>query len=116
MNVQIYLLIVVDSKDLYNTLSTCRNATDKSIRPDVSLIRYEFETRKVNRMIWVPGKANLADPFTKPGSPLCQPLQFMMFSGELPMDFDDAKFRSSDQYLGSFTNQWGEYEVLQVAI
>ncbi len=79
LQIQTDLLIAVDSKDLYDTLSTCRNATDKSIRADVSVIRYEFETQNVNRMIWVSGKSNLADPLTKPNSPLANPLQLMLF-------------------------------------
>ncbi len=64
LNIEIDLLIAVDSKDLYDTLSTCRNATDRSTRADVSVIRYEFETKNVSRMIWVSGKSNLADPLT----------------------------------------------------
>ncbi len=39
LNVGINLLIAVDSKDLYDTLSSCRKATDRSIRSDVSVRR-----------------------------------------------------------------------------
>lgn len=38
------LIIALDTKDLYNSLSTQRNALDKFIRPDVNFIRYKFET------------------------------------------------------------------------
>ena len=77
----IELLNALDSKDLFETLSTCRNSIDRSIRADVSVIRYEFETHKVNRIIWIPGKLNLEDTLTKTNSPLVDPLQ-LMFSLE----------------------------------
>ena len=100
LNVSVAHIVAVDSKDLFTTLSTCRNATDRSIRADVSVIRYEFETRNVSTMIWLPGKSNLADPLTKPDSPLELPLQLMMFSGEIPVSFTETMFRHSDQSTG----------------
>lgn len=100
LGTEVQLFIVVDSKDLFTTLSTCRNASDRSIRADVSVIRFEFETQCVSRMIWVPGKTNLADPGTKPNSPLDQALQLMLFTGEIPISFEDAISRSSHQSTG----------------
>ncbi len=44
-NVKRDLLTAVDSKDLYDTLSTFRKATDRSIRADWSVRLYEFENR-----------------------------------------------------------------------
>lgn len=98
MNIE--LVIMVDSKDLYGSLSTCRSATDKSIRADVSLIRYEFETRKINCMVWIPGKLNPADAITKPDSPLCQTMQLLMFSGTILIDFVASQHRESSEFLG----------------
>ncbi len=91
LNVHIDMLVAVDSKDLSGTLSTCRNATDRSIRADVSALRYEFEIRNISRMIRVAGKLNLADPLTKPSSPLCNSLQILMYSSAIPMDFKDSQ-------------------------
>lgn len=45
LNVDVDLIVAVDSNDLWETLSTCRASNDKSIRADVSVIRYEFETK-----------------------------------------------------------------------
>eukprot|EP00171_Calliarthron_tuberculosum_P001292 IDg1292t1 len=100
LNVKVDNLIVVDTKDLYSSLSTCRNSIDKSIRADVSVIRYEFETKNISRMVWIPGKCNLADAGTKPNSPLTNALQLMMFSGELPIDFSDHEFKTTEQFTG----------------
>jgi len=99
-NADIKLWIIVDSKDLFTTLSTCRNAMDRSIRGDVSVIRYEFETKNVDRMIWVPGKLNLADACTKENSPLAESLQLMMYTSKISMDFSESEHRDSDQFFG----------------
>lgn len=100
LRTKVDLSVAVDSKDLFNSLSTCRNSTDRSIRGDVSLIRYDFETNRITRMIWIPGSVNPADPLTKTNSPLSQMLQLLMFSGTLPIDFKDSEHRNSEQFLG----------------
>lgn len=64
LNIPVYLHAVVDSKDLFSTLSTCRNAIEKSIRGDVIVIRYEFETKTLNKLIWIPGRT--IEPGTNP--------------------------------------------------
>lgn len=63
LGINIDLNECLDSKDLFDTLSTYHAATDKSIGRDISSIQYEFETRKINWIMWVTGKKNLADPF-----------------------------------------------------
>ena len=93
-------MLVVDSRDLYNTLSTCRNSADRSIRADVSVIRYEFESENVSRIMWVPGKVNLADACTKQNSPLTESLQFLLCSGKIPSDLPDSDIRSSKMSTG----------------
>ena len=100
LGTEVKLWIVVDSKDLFSTLSTCRLATDRSIRGDVSSIRFEFATKNVSSMIWVPGKINLADPGTKPDSQLTQTLQVLLESGCLPINFSDAIIQSSNPSTG----------------
>lgn len=80
-----------------------RNSVDKSIPADVSVIRYEFETNKVKKMILVPGRLHLADPGlsgTIPDSPLRQDLQLLMHDGIFPFSFNEAETRSSDRSLG----------------
>lgn len=99
LHMNVDLTIAVDSKDLFNSLSTCRNATDRSIRGDVNIIRHDFETNRISRMIWIPGNMNPADPLTETNSPLSQVLQVMMFSGTIPIDFNNSEQRNSVQFL-----------------
>ena len=108
------LIVVLDSKDLYTSLSTQRKSIDRSVRADVNYIRYQFEISNANRICWIPGRLNLADPGTKPDSPLihcikglsgfdkaCQALQLLLFSGILPFGFPQMESTSAaDKPLG----------------
>ncbi|PXF43473.1 hypothetical protein BWQ96_06766 [Gracilariopsis chorda] len=105
-NLDVSLAVVMDSKDFFDIISTCRNASDHSIRADVSVIRYELETQNVNRKVWVPVNCNLANPLTKLNSPLNQALELLLFSGKLPLDPTSSDSRSSNLstryfYVGS---------------
>lgn len=96
----IALTFAVDSKDLFNTLTTCRNATDKSILGDASVICYEFESQIISSMVWIPGKSNLADALTKQNSALTNVLHSLLDSGRLPLSFDGFKERHSTVSVG----------------
>lgn len=100
LGIAVGLIIALDTKNLYTSLSTRRNSIDRSIRADVNVIRYEFETRNVNRITWIPGNFNLADPGTKTDSPPTQTLQLMLCSSRLPIAFDKSESSSCDRFLG----------------
>lgn len=97
---EIELLIALDSKDLFSSLSTQRNSIDRSIRADVNVIRFEFETKSVSKIYWIPGKMNLSDPGTKADSPLIPALQLLLHTGKIPIEFPTAESRSSGRSLG----------------
>lgn len=81
LRTEVSLVVCVDSKDMFETLSTCHGSMDKNIRADVVEIKYEFETRNVKRMIWISGKINLSDRLTKYDSPLATSLRLLFFNG-----------------------------------
>lgn len=64
LGLDIDLLVALDSKDLFEPPSKFRNSVDRSIRRDVSVILYEFETQNAYRVVWIPGKVDLADALT----------------------------------------------------
>ena len=97
---KVNLIVALDSKDLFQSLSTQRNSIDKSIRADVNVIRHEFETKNVHKIMWIPGKQNLSDPGTKCDSPLSISLQLMLFTGTLPFSFPTAESCLSNRPLG----------------
>lgn len=98
MGISLDLIIVVDSKDLLTTLFTHRQSTDKSIRGEIGVIRYEFETKAVSKI--VPGKLNFADIGTKFDSPLNDAVLRLLQSSTLPFDFENCESRGSDRSLG----------------
>lgn len=100
LRMPIRLLIALDSRDLFTSLSTQRNSIDKSIRADVNVIRYEYETINADEIIWIPGRVNLSDPGTKTDSPLAQALQLTMSSGKLSLDLSESESRCADRPLG----------------
>ena len=100
VNANVKLLVATDSKDLFNALSTQRNSIDKSIRGDVNLIRFEYETHSVNTVVWIPGKTNPADPGTKRDSPLTEVLRLMLYTGQIQIPFTGSQTRSSYRSLG----------------
>ena len=87
---EVKLAIVIDSKNLFTTLSTCRLDSDRSTLGDVSSIWFEFATKNVSSMIFVPGKIKLAYPGTELDSSLTQALQLFLECTCLPIDFTDA--------------------------
>ena len=112
LRTEVKLCIVVDSKDLLTTLPTCRFATERSIRDDVSSTRFELATKNVSSMVRVAGKTNLADPGTKPDSNLTQTQQILFESGCLPINFTDAIIQSSNLSTGLSCYKKGkEYEL-----
>lgn len=88
------------SKYLFITLDNFRNSLDRSISSAANVIRYEFDTYKVNRMIWIAGKGKLADPLARATVFYLQPLQLSMFSAELTVDFNDEIERTSNPFTG----------------
>lgn len=89
--------MVLDSKDLYTSLATQRQSVDRSVRADVNYIRYHFEVGNANRICWIPGQLNLADPGTKSDSPLTPALQLLLISGRLPFGFPELESTNSKE-------------------
>lgn len=88
ISVKINLVIAVDSKDLYTTLTTQRQSIDKSIRGDVGVIRYKFENQAVSQFIWNPGSLNPADIGTKFDSQLNMAVVQILQSLMIPFNFE----------------------------
>lgn len=84
---KIPLVITMDSDVLYRALLTKSSSVNKWISADVNLLRNEFERGNLNTLVLIPGQINLADPGTKPHSPLTEAMQLAMLREKLCMDF-----------------------------
>lgn len=84
LEIKIDLIVALDLEDLFDTLSVRRNASDRSVRADVNIIRFEFETHAVARVISTPGRTNLAGLLAKNNSSLFDALQPLFLSATMP--------------------------------
>lgn len=100
LNVSIYLVVVVDSKNLFTALTTKRQFVGQSIRGDIGATRYEFEGRTVAKVIWVPGKLNPADIRTKFDNPITSAVSQLLINGFIPFSQDKPESCSSDRSYG----------------
>jgi hypothetical protein len=100
LNVCVDLVLCVDSKSLWDSISTCHEPIDRSIRPDVALLRYDFERRALHELVWIPGTINPADALTKENSSVTPILQIIMQEGTLAIDVDKTKRRAHNLSLG----------------
>jgi hypothetical protein len=55
----------VDSKGLYDTISTLHESKDYRLRPTVTRIRDSFGAQEIRALRWTPGFSNLSDALTK---------------------------------------------------
>lgn len=85
------LILVVDSKDLFTSISTQRDSVDRSTHPIVNTTGFEYETGGVDELLWIPGSFNLADPGTITESPLVTLLQLLMHNGVIPLGMSRAE-------------------------
>ena len=100
LNINVRLILAVDSKNLYESLSTTHQSSDRSIRAEFSVIGYEFETHNIDQISWIPGKVNLADAVTKQDRCLFQALQLSMFTSKICISLENPHTRFSKQSTG----------------
>lgn len=88
------LLISLDSKYFFTSVSTQRINIEIYIRADVNVIRHGFE------FFWIPGKENIADRATKSDSSLTKTMHLALFDVRLPLGFPTTESCASAQSLG----------------
>lgn len=93
-------VIVVDSKDFYNTMKSKRQSINRTIHGDIVVIPYAFEMQTVAMMVWIPGKFNTADIGTKFDSPFSAAVCQMLSSGKIPFAPIKSESWTSDRSLG----------------
>lgn len=100
LQVKLDLVITVNSKDLYTTLTAQRQSVDRPIRGDVGVLRFEVDVKNVSKVAWIPGKLNPADIGTKLDSQLTLVIAQMLATGRIPFSTDRTISCSSDDSLG----------------
>lgn len=99
LGVPVNLWQLVDSKDLYTSLSTQRQSIDKSVRNDVNCIRFTYET-VLDVFAWIRGNVNIADVGTKKNSALTDALSVILATGKFDIDISCIETRSNIRDVG----------------
>lgn len=55
----------MDSRGLFDTITTLHEGRDYRLRQTVQRIRDSFESRELDTLRWIKGSANIADALTK---------------------------------------------------
>lgn len=82
--------VVVDSKGLFDTLTTLHEGKDYRLRQTVQRIRDSFDSGEMDSLMWVKGKVNIADVLTKHNPVMHRLLNRAMVSGI----YDVSNFQS----------------------
>ena len=77
----------VDSKALFDTITTQHETNDFRLRQAVSTLRERYEVGDISTLRWTAGKANPADALTKRGATTSILLNTMCSMGKLSVDF-----------------------------
>lgn len=94
LDTDIELIIVTGSRDLFTALSTQWQSIDKSIRGDVGVMQYEFETQTFLEFVSIFGKPSLTDISTRLDRPLTSAVNQLLQDGSLQSDFEQAEMCS----------------------
>jgi len=80
----------VDSRALYDTITTLNEGKDYRVRQALERIRDSFESCEFDTLRWVPGVLNIADALTKRNTALFRTLNEICLSGMLIIDLDQG--------------------------
>lgn len=75
--------LMVDSKGVVDTITTLHDGREYRLRQTVQQLRDSFAYGDLNKLRWVPSKANIADALTKFNPNAHYILQYIAISGEL---------------------------------
>lgn len=82
--------LLVDSKSLFETITTLHQSGDYRLRKVVARHRDSFESKELNTVRWIRGSANYANVLTKRNISLSQKLNDMSVSGIWTVDTSDS--------------------------
>ena len=90
MNQSIKHELCVDSRGLYDTITTLHDGKEYRLRQTVERLRNSFESGDLNILRWIPGTMNIADALTKRNIQLYKMLNNVCASGKLNIEIDQG--------------------------
>lgn len=83
--------MIVDSKALFDTITTLHECREYRLRRTVSRIRHSFESHELDVVRWLPGKLNMADALTKRNMVQWVNLNGLLSTGNWELNADAGK-------------------------
>ena len=83
--IELPIELVVDSKSLFDLLSTTHRVSDKRLHIDVALLREAYQTGSLKTITWTPRKTQLANGLTKANRLAGKELQRILNTGILAL-------------------------------
>ena len=88
----------VDSRSLYDTITTQHEAKDFRLRQAVRSLRERYELGDISALRWIAGKANPADALTKRGASTAELLSSMSSKGRLSVNFGQGMVSTNKRF------------------
>lgn len=88
----------VDSKGLFDTITTLHNGREYRLRQTVQRIRDSFEARETDVIRWVQSRANIADALTKWAPESNKTLSAIICSGSLTLPEHESKEHNAETW------------------
>lgn len=83
--------MIVDSKDLFDTITTLHESHEYRLSMTVSRIRHSFESRELDLVRWFTGPENVADALTKRNKVLWVKLNDLLSTGKWVVNTNGGK-------------------------
>lgn len=90
--------IMVDSKALFETITTLHQGDDYRLRGTVARMRDLFESQELNSLRWIPGIMNVADALTKRNLKTSALLNQLLADGRWCVDISDSAYLDSETW------------------
>lgn len=89
----------VDSRGLYDTITTLHAGKEYRLRQTVERIRNSFESKDLDILRWIPGTANIADALTKRNIKMHRSLNLVATTGHLNIDLESGYELDSETWV-----------------
>lgn len=91
--------LILDSKALFDTITTLHESREYRLRRTVSRIRHSFESRELDVVRWLPGRENVADALTKRNKVLWIKLNRLLSTGIWETDMQPGKSHDGSVWI-----------------
>ena len=86
LGTELVIEAMIDSRTVFNVVAKKAKTTERRLQIDIFALRQSYDTGELNRIAWIPGQSNPADPLTKPALSKSSPLFKIMTTNKFELD------------------------------